>query len=366
MKPFYLSIFLILVIFVITSKASIKNSFTYKEAINAGADGYKVWFLPVTGYDKNDEKNGYAGSFGDDVTGITIDGRQAYTVHILNEEQWFKKINGSDRTIRNGYAGYEIGKSIDGVAIADNVEYTVHIKNGDWLDPVIGDVNDLNDIAFFEKEKGDNNKDNNKPVKYAGEFGKAIDAVMIKNRTYTTSFFSSDKCSAQGGQCIPRNESSNCNGVYDNLCVDNINNVCCMNEVVYTNDNNDYGVFKIIIFILILIILALVLYYCYRFLKKSMEKNISETLKDIQIVPPDEKIFDDTPPPYDEAVNNSRNNEASLNNQENNEEPLNNQVNDEEPMNDQGNNSSDIHVRRNSLKQRQVRIYPNPPINNKS
>jgi len=346
MKPFYLSIFLILVIFVITSKAHIKNIFTEKKPINGGGtNGYKIWLLPVSGYDKNNSKEGYSGVIGENITSIYIEGTQGYTVHILNEEQWFKKVNGSSIDRRNGYAGYENGKPIDGVAIADNVEYTVHIKDGDWLQPVNGDVNDLNDIAFFEKEKGDNNKDNNKPVKFAGEIGKSIDAIMIKGRTYATSFFSIDKCDAQGGKCILQNGSSHCDGsTYKNHCPDENNYICCMPKPSSKKDNEKKNNLSVIITIIIivaaLITIAVIFYCCHVLFKKWIKKELDPLI--------------DKPPDYTNAVKGS-------------DEIVNISGNEMEPLTttqiSASSSYSTVDTRVNTIdqpKQAQIRIYPNP------
>lgn len=46
------------------------------------SEAAKIWLPHVTGYNKNDANNGYAGIFGRAITGLTVSGRKAYRVHI--------------------------------------------------------------------------------------------------------------------------------------------------------------------------------------------------------------------------------------------------------------------------------------------
>jgi len=64
MKSFSLIIFSVLVIFVITS------------------DAKKKWLPQVKGYDKNNAEKGYAGLMGKEITGLMVNGKKKYRVHI--------------------------------------------------------------------------------------------------------------------------------------------------------------------------------------------------------------------------------------------------------------------------------------------
>ena len=152
MKSVALIIYFILSILVIKSEAS------------------KTWLPQVTGYDKNDANNGYAGIFGKAITGLRVSGGKSYRVH-LSGGNWLSAVTGNNANDgNNGYAGSLKGDPIDAVAIAGGNEYAVHIKGGSWLPAVTG--NNINDS---------NNG-------YAGVIGKPIDAIMIKGRTYATSY----------------------------------------------------------------------------------------------------------------------------------------------------------------------------------
>ena len=152
MKSLALIIYFILAILVIKSEAS------------------KKWLPQVTGYDKNDANNGYAGVFGKAITGLRVSGGKSYRVH-LTGGNWLSAVTGNNANDgNNGYAGSLKGDPIDAVAIEGGNEYAVHIKGGSWLPAVTG--NNINDS---------NNG-------YAGVIGKTIDAIMIKGRTYATSY----------------------------------------------------------------------------------------------------------------------------------------------------------------------------------
>lgn len=130
----------------------------------------KKWLSQVNGYNKNDAKNGYAGIFGKAITGLRVSGGNAYRVHIKGGK-WLSAVTGNNANDgNNGYAGTINGDAIDAVAISSGNEYAVHIKGGNWLPAV----------------KGYNINDGNNG--YAGIIGKPIDAIMIKGRTYATSY----------------------------------------------------------------------------------------------------------------------------------------------------------------------------------
>jgi len=133
----------------------------------------KVWFKEVSGYNRFNSDTGYAGMYNTPVTGLRVNvGRNCYyRVHLLNRKIWLPAVNGNDEADdNNGYAGTAAGDVIDGVAISCGIEYAVHTVGGGWLSPVSGyDINDDN-------------------YGYAGILGRAIDAVMIKGKTYATSY----------------------------------------------------------------------------------------------------------------------------------------------------------------------------------
>ena len=125
------------------------------------------WLPQVTGYNKNDANNGYAGIFGRPITGVRVSGGKAYRVHVKGGN-WLPAVTGNNaKDSNNGYAGN--GKIIDAVAISGGREYLVHVQGGSWLPPVKGyNINDSNNG-------------------YAGILGKPIDAIMIHGRTYAVS-----------------------------------------------------------------------------------------------------------------------------------------------------------------------------------
>ena len=86
------------------------------------------WLSQVTGYDKNDANNGYAGIFGRPITGLRVSGGKNYRVHVKGGS-WLPAVTGNNvNDANNGYAGDN--KVIDGVAISGGVSYLVHIKGG--------------------------------------------------------------------------------------------------------------------------------------------------------------------------------------------------------------------------------------------
>ena len=130
----------------------------------------RKWLPQVTGYNKYDSKNGYAGIFGRSVTGLRVSGGKAYRVHIKGGK-WLPAVTGNNQNdLNNGFAGNAKGSPIDAVAISGGIYYAVHIKGGKWLPSVKGyNINDSNNG-------------------YAGIIGKEIDAITINGRTYATSY----------------------------------------------------------------------------------------------------------------------------------------------------------------------------------
>ena len=117
------------------------------------------WLPTVSGYNINDYNYGFSGDFGRAVVALKIN-TGTYSVH---------EIGGGWITASNKQQVGK-GKPIDAVAIKGGIEYRVHILNGGWLTPVTG-------YNFNDEKNG-----------YAGIFGKAIDAVAIKGRTYSTAY----------------------------------------------------------------------------------------------------------------------------------------------------------------------------------
>ena len=72
--------------------------------------------------------------------------------------------------MNNGFAGNSKGCSIDAFTISGGVYYAAHIKGGKWLPTAKGyNINDSNNG-------------------YAGINGKEKDVIIIKWRTYSTSY----------------------------------------------------------------------------------------------------------------------------------------------------------------------------------
>ena len=132
--------------------------------------GSKKWLPEVSGYNKNDDDNGYAGIMGKAITSLRVSGGKQYRVHVKGGN-WLPAVTGNNKNDdNNGYAGTSKGSAIDAVAISGNINYAVHIKGGNWLPAVNGyNINDSNNG-------------------YAGIIGKTIDAIMIKGRKYATSY----------------------------------------------------------------------------------------------------------------------------------------------------------------------------------
>lgn len=53
------------------------------------------WLPEVTGYDKNDENNGFAGIYGKPIIGLRVDGGKEYRVHIKDGD-WLDAVTGND------------------------------------------------------------------------------------------------------------------------------------------------------------------------------------------------------------------------------------------------------------------------------
>ena len=155
----------------------------------------KTWLPQVSGYNKNDANNGYAGIFGKAITGLRVSGGNAYRVHIKGGK-WLPSVSGNDANDgNNGYAGTLNGDDIDAVAISGGVQYAVHIKGGNWLPEVTGyNIND-----------GNNG--------YAGIIGRPIDAIMIRGRTYATSYNDNSPTPTPGP--APSSKAAAANEIYD-------------------------------------------------------------------------------------------------------------------------------------------------------
>jgi len=294
MKSILLIIFIIFVIFAITSKANIESQVNERMPIDGG--GYKTWLNEVSGYDQNDSANGYAGIIGEPITSLRVSGGQKYIVHILDEE-WLGEMTKNDQNDAYfGYAGTVNGKSIDAVAIDGGVEYSVHILRGEWLPPITG-YNIMDDT-----------------LGYAGIFGKPIDAIMIKDRTYAVSFtdnsnnmntssftntpnttnVTTDKCTIQGGTCMNPN-SCNSGTVLNDLCPGESSSYKCCIPVANKNSNmsNILNTIFIITATLAVVMIIIVIFFCY-YHKKSQNSQNSQNSPAVIVVD------DKPPPPYTE------------------------------------------------------------------
>ena len=135
--------------------------------INIVIQTSQKWLPEVTGYNKNDENNGYAGIFGKPIIGLRVSGEKEYRVHIKDGD-WLPAVTGNDiNDSINGYAGK--GKDIDAISIKGGNKYTVHILGEGWLPHVSG-------YNIKDGKKG-----------YAGNIGFSIDALMIHKRAYAVS-----------------------------------------------------------------------------------------------------------------------------------------------------------------------------------
>lgn len=137
------------------------------------------WLPAVTGYSTSDANNGYAGIIGKSITALRVSGGNRYKVHVKGGG-WLPYVTGNNQNdFNNGYAGN--GRVIDGVCIV-GATYRVHINGGNWL-PAVSKC-DPNDLVNG----------------MAGNLGSAIDAVMIKGRSYAVAYSGgSDGGSSSGG-----------------------------------------------------------------------------------------------------------------------------------------------------------------------
>jgi len=300
MKSLSLIVLFILTIFVITSKANIEGQINEKMPIQGG--GYKVWLNEVNGFDQNDPVNGYAGILGKPITSIRVDGGTAYRVHLLDFGKWLGKITKNDQKDINSYAGNVNGKPIDGFVIGGGIEYAAHILGGDWL-PVVNGYN------LSDPKNG-----------YAGIIGKEIDAIMIRGRTYATSYTelpssdtelsSSDECSVQGGTCISSNV---CNGgnIIKGLCSDQAAGNCCIpNKNKKSGGGNSFNTLYIIgIVLAVLIVIIVILYIYFALSKQWIKRSITTSIKNIPTINnnnnDNSNHEEDLPPSYFDIVNES-------------------------------------------------------------
>lgn len=125
------------------------------------------WWSEIKNYN-NINSNGYAGVYGENISGIRVRLSNGQTVTVCSHlsgktrNNWLPAINKWDNT-DNGYSGV-YGKPIDCVSMkADGytLKYRVHIKGGEWLPWVDKyDINDYNEGL-------------------AGVYDKPIDAIQI-------------------------------------------------------------------------------------------------------------------------------------------------------------------------------------------
>ena len=116
----------------------------------------ETWFGEITGHDRNDGKNGYAGSSGKAITAFYLCGGRNYRVHYLGDDK---------NTWTQEYCCCEpvgIGRSIDAISISGGKIYSVRFKNGRWGGKITG-------YNIYDSKKG-----------YAGSLGKEIDAILIE------------------------------------------------------------------------------------------------------------------------------------------------------------------------------------------
>jgi len=156
----------------------------------------KIWLPNVSGYSASDDNNGYAGMYNYPITGLTIDNKgYGYRVHILGGS-WLSPVTGNSKSdANNGYAGTVKGDVIDAVAIDGGVSYAVHTVGGYWLPAVKGyDIKD--------SDQG-----------FAGIYGKAIDAIMINGRVYSTSYNTSSPSPNPNPDPNPDPNPGSCNNM---------------------------------------------------------------------------------------------------------------------------------------------------------
>jgi len=320
-----LIIFFILIIFVINSEASTKEQVNDCKPIDGGT--FKVWLNEVSGFNRNDKVNGYSGVIGEQITSLRIKGEKKYRVHLLGDQEWLPAVNGSDQNEpNNGYAGTVNGRPIDAIVVGGGNKYAVHILGEDWTEPII-------EYNITDSKK------------YAGVIGKPIDAIMIENRVYATSFTSktyiqpnikpnvSELCSSSGGVCLLRNDcvggvivDGNCTSgnvccipktdeicnarggkclvptscgdgeLLSGYCPGGNNNRCCVtndgtdvtnvtDEINNTNDTNDDSTFNpvyiIIIVLSVLIVIIIILFFTFSLSKEWITRSITTSIKNI-------------------------------------------------------------------------------------
>ena len=128
------------------------------------------WLGVIKGY------SDFAGIFGQPISSITVSGGTEYRVHTLGGK-WLPAVTGYNRNDpKNGYAGKD-GVAIDGVAIK-GAKYKVHVVGGGWLNEI--SKYDINDATYG----------------MAGIYGKKIDGIMIKDRTYSAAIIESSSGSS--------------------------------------------------------------------------------------------------------------------------------------------------------------------------
>jgi len=335
---------------VIISKASTELQISDEMPIQGG--GYKIWVDEVTGFNKDDPNNGYAGVLGKPITSLRVSGDKQYRIHRKAAADWLSPVTGNDQfDYTNGYAGSLNGENIDGIIITGNVSYAVHVIGEGWLPAVKGD--NINDF------------DN-----YAGIFGKSIDAIMIENRIYATSYYSDGKtsinntsnnassntsnvdntCSAKGGTCM---NPTSCSGTVlsevSGLCQGGVNKCCIPNNNATNSNSGTLNPLYIIIIVLSVILFILIVLSVYFILsKKWIKRSITSTLKNLP------------------SVNNNNNNVNNNINNNNELPPSYYDVVNEDPQDDiiiysrsSASNSTSAPVKMDSTNHGLVKVIPN-------
>ena len=117
----------------------------------------------VSGYNQFDPESGYSGILNKPIIAIRISGNLPYRVHI-KDGNWLSPVTGySKEKSQEDYIGN--GKIIGCISIKGE-KYMVHVMGGDWL-PQKSNYN------IFDTKNG-----------FSGIYGKAIDAIMINDRSY--------------------------------------------------------------------------------------------------------------------------------------------------------------------------------------
>ena len=131
------------------------------------------WLPQVTGYNKNDANNGYAGIFGRPITGLRVSGGKQYRVHIKGGS-WLPPVTGYDiNDDENGYAGN--GKPIDAIVVYyktnDADRKAGHIFCANYK------VSKVGTDTYYDWQL-DNDTDKGQDG-YAGAFGVELDKLLI-------------------------------------------------------------------------------------------------------------------------------------------------------------------------------------------